>query len=94
MGKEVNKMESLKVPEEIREIFDDGLAAQNCRDECINSLFKAKRAIYYSKKHLQANRKAWELIFEVWPELKGKYCSYSYRSGLVTIKDDADNPAA
>ena len=45
---EAGKME-LKVPEEIREIFDEGLAAEVCRDKCLNSLFKAKRAIYYAK---------------------------------------------
>lgn len=67
------------LPEEIHEIFLEGQAAEECRDKCIQSYFRAKRAIYYGKEAKRAYDKAWKMINELWPETqKGKW-QYNFR---------------
>ena len=77
----------LKVSEEIRELFDETISAGFCRDRCILSIFKAKRAIYYAKKSLQANRKAWTLVHQIYPETTTGIWRYDHVTGSVERKE-------
>ena len=60
--------EELEVPEEVRELFEEVVACNQCRDVCIRSVFKAKRAIYYAKKAIRANTDAWRKVRVLWPQ--------------------------
>lgn len=66
----MSEEKTFQVPEEIRELFDEATAAEKCRDKCVASIFKAKRAIYYAKHAIQCRRKAWSMVFDLWPEVK------------------------
>lgn len=57
------------VSDEIKELFADSKSAFACRDQCIVSMFKAKRAIYYGKEAEKAKDKAISLCRQLWPEL-------------------------
>lgn len=74
----------LEVPEEVRELFDEVLACNQCRDECIRSVFKAKRAIYYAKKAVRANTDAWRKVRELWPQTADGHWKYSHDTALVS----------
>ena len=77
-------MKSLEVSEEIQELFGDVVACTQCRDACINSVFKAKRAIYYAKQAERAKTKAWALVTELWPEVRTGNWSYSPETKSIT----------
>jgi hypothetical protein len=47
----------LNVTAEIKEIFDEALAYQNCRDACIKGVFSNRRAVYHAKRYIQTSRK-------------------------------------
>ena len=79
-------MKKYKVTEEIKDLFLECNAAAECRDSCINLLFRTRKAIYYAKKSLAANDKAWDLVFKLWPELKSKRIQYHRDISEVKIK--------
>ena len=76
--------EELDVPEEVRELFDEVVACNQCRDVCIRSVFKAKRAIYYAKKAVRANVIAWHKVRELWPQTEKGAWQYSVDTFKVT----------
>ena len=76
--------EELEVPEEVRELFDEVAACNQCRDVCIRSVFKAKRAIYYAKKAVRANEDAWRKVRELWPQTEKGAWQYSRDTLKVT----------
>ena len=63
-------MEELKVPEEMVELMEEYQVFNECRDQCINSFFKAKRAIYYGKQAKKAERKFWSMAYKLYPQVK------------------------
>lgn len=72
-----------EVPGEVRDLFDEYAACVACRDECIKSVFRARRAIFYAKRALSAQRDGWAKVFEIWPETKFGTWVYRGSSGLV-----------
>ena len=76
--------EELDVPEEVRELFDEVVACNQCRDVCIRSLFKANRAIYYAKKAVRANNDAWRKVRELWPQTATGSWQYRHDTFKVT----------
>ena len=77
----------LKVPEEMAGLMDDWQVYIQCRDQAINSVFKAKRAIYYGKQALKAERLFWKKAYELYPETgKGKW-SYSFNERTLDNSD-------
>ena len=76
--------EELEVPEEVRELFDEVVACNQCRDVCIRSVFKARRAIYYAKKAVRANAAAWQKVHELWPQTAKGAWQYSHETFKVT----------
>ena len=76
--------EELEVPEEVRELFDEVVACNQCRDVCIRSVFRAKRAIYYAKKAARANADAWRKVRELWPQTEKGRWQYSHDTFKVT----------
>ena len=88
-------MKSLEVSEEIQELFGEVVACTQCRDACINSVFKAKRAIYYAKQAERAKTKVWALVTELWPEVRTGTWSYSPETKTITetTNDAAKGPA-
>ena len=83
-------MKSLEVSEEIQELLDEVVACTQCRDACINSVFKAKRAIYYAKQAERAKTKAWALVTELWPEVRTGNWSYSPETKTITETSNAE----
>lgn len=81
-------MKRFDVSEEIIDLFDEVAVCNKCKDQCISSIFRAKRAIWYGKQAEKAGRKAWKLIVSLHPELSGKGASYSYDNCDVFVMDD------
>jgi hypothetical protein len=73
----------LTVPEELRDLMDEWKVCTGCRDACISSVFKAKRAIYYGKQAEKANRKFWAMAHELYPEMKEGKFSYSFKTQTI-----------
>lgn len=71
-------MSPLKVPDEIVELFEMGRAAEECRDVCIGSIFRAKRAIFYARQARRHFREAWDLANKLWPETASGTWIYNY----------------
>ena len=61
----------LKVPEEIVEMFQQAMAYEKCKDECISKVFGWKKAAYFERKRGKAARKAWNAVCAVHPQVKG-----------------------
>lgn len=59
----------LDLPQEIKELFDEYIACNLCRDRCIERVFHARKAVYYSKRAVKAERKAWKLVYHLYPEV-------------------------
>lgn len=77
------------VPEEVSDLFDDKWVSEQCRDYCIKSMFRAKRAIYYGRLAKKAERKAWELVYELYPDMRGESLTFEFGKG-VRINAKAD----
>ena len=60
----------LEIPQEIKDLFDEYVACNICRDKCIDRVFSARRAVYYAKRAIKAERKAWNLVYDLWPEVR------------------------
>jgi hypothetical protein len=81
------------VPEEIADLFDDAAVSEECRDQCIGSFFKAKRAIYYGTLARKTRRKAWALVRELYPELNAESISYNFERRAVTLAKNVVAPS-
>jgi len=77
-----------KVSEEIQDIWIEYAACIGCRDKCINSVFKAKRAINYGKGAEKARCKFFRMVRDLYPELRDVAINYSHDDGLIRITDD------
>jgi hypothetical protein len=85
---EIQDVRWYPVPDEVVELFDDKIVSEQCRDKCIKSLFKAKRAIYYGREARKAERKAWQLIYDLYPDLEGKNLTFEFYKRAVRLKLD------
>ena len=79
-------MKEYKITEEIMELFDEVDQLSILRDKCVESFFKTRKAIYYAKRAAKAQRKAWKLVFELYPELP-ENAAYRMGKDFVYIKD-------
>jgi hypothetical protein len=70
------------LPEEIVELFDMAAAAKECRDICVRSLFRARRAIFYGKQDIKHRRQAWDLVYELYPDMKDATVTYTPGKGV------------
>lgn len=68
--KEVDVKKDIEVPEELKDLMLDYTVNLSCRDRCIVSVFKAKRAIFYGKQAEKARIKFWKLAAELFPQTK------------------------
>jgi len=82
-----------KLPEEMNDKWLEYMAAIKCRDKCIQSIFKAGRAISYGKTAEKARLKFWRMVYDLYPNLEKEEISYSYSDGNVVIvpKEIKDN---
>lgn len=76
------------VPKELAEMFDEATANGKCRDVCVGSWFRAKRAIKYAKQQIQIERDFWKQLREVYPEFGEKTLRYNSDTGMVWVKED------
>jgi hypothetical protein len=76
--KQATAVEDLAVPAEVREMFERAIALTQCRDECIRSVFKARRAIYYAEKAVRTNNEAWRLVKAIWPQTTQGVWGYNH----------------
>jgi len=67
--------------------MDEYVVCVDCRDACIRSIFKTKRAIYYGKQGEKARRKFWGLARELHPNLKGTL-AYDSESKLINASKE------
>ena len=77
----------LSVPKELEELMWECRACIECRDECIASLFKAKKAITYGVKAEKVRVKFWRLARELYPEVCHGMWTYSFDTGMLTEDD-------
>lgn len=75
--------EELKVPEEMVDLMDEYYTCIKCRNECIRSVFKSKRAIYYGKMAEKARRKFWDMAIDLYPQVKDGTWVYSFDRGAI-----------
>ena len=80
-----------KVSKEIAELFNEVLAAKQCRDIAVESIFHARRAIFYGKIYVKNNTTAWNLVRKLYPELNGKLLNYDYYKETLTILGEKVN---
>lgn len=74
-----------ELTKEINELFDRTHACNECRDIAIKLFFTTKKAIFYATEAKKANDKAWQLVYKLYPELKGKSLSYDHDTETVHI---------
>ena len=78
----------LPLTQEILDIGDDYLAAIECRDHCIKSIFKTKKAIFYQKQASKILEKFWDLIHELYPQTRFEEWSYSYQDRCLYLNEE------
>lgn len=76
-----------KVPEEITHQFDVLMGLQALRDRYIMRMFGYKRARLLAIEAETANRKAWNAIHELYPELRNKKLQYNHGEMEVSERD-------
>lgn len=81
-------MKTYPVPEEIIDLFREHYAAENCRNICAKSLFKAKRAIYYGKVALKARHKAYALLYKLYPFSEKTNWTIDFVDGVLKIPEE------
>jgi hypothetical protein len=84
------KIEDL--PQEIHDMFDNIVAAAECRDAAIKSVFRASRALYYAKKRQKMNEKAWEMIRQLYPQTKIGRWTYDIQTKALYSEVGTDIP--
>lgn len=86
-------IKKLPLTAEILDIGEDYLAAIACRDECIRSIFKTKKAIYYQKQAAKNLTKFWKLIGELYPQTNVEPWSFSIEDQCLyrEVDDDENN---
>lgn len=62
-------MKTLELPNDIIELFDLAIAAQECRDECIARKFNYRKAVYFQNKFNKISRKAWGRVKKLYSEI-------------------------
>ena len=77
----------LKVPDEMKDLMLDYTVGIQCRNECINSFFRSKRAIQYGKGAEKASQKFWKLAYSLYPEIRGD--SWVYIFGENVLRKEA-----
>jgi hypothetical protein len=81
----------LEVPEEMKVMMRDWQACKDIRDHCIESVFRTRKAIYYTKKMIKLNDKFWELATELHSDIGKKSnakWSYDLKKEHVYIDED------
>ena len=76
-------IEDLKVPEEMQDLMLDYRVGIACRDTCVNSLFRTKRAIKYGKDAEKARLKFWKMLGELYPQTTEGRWGYLYEEHIV-----------
>ena len=76
--------------QETNELWDEYVTCRACRDQCVKSLFKAKRAIYYGKQAEAARIKFWNQVRETYPEELGTTSKLEYfrEKGIVILSEE------
>ena len=83
----INKGEvEVKIPSEIVTMFEQAMAYEHCKDECITKVFGWKKAAYFQRKYSRTLRKAWDALYKVHPHLAGRTLTYNPDTNLVTAK--------
>lgn len=74
-----------KVPKEIQEVFAEVTALTDLRDLYVKRPFGFKTAKKCTIERGKAYAKAWEMVYDIWPELrKTDDASYSARTNTIT----------
>jgi hypothetical protein len=81
----------LNIPREIQKLFEEAEACRICRDQAIKYSFSAKRAIFYAQRAVSLNRKAWNMIYELWPEVRLGKWSYSLDNRVIRPIIEGEN---
>lgn len=76
-----------EIPQEIKDLFEEADALEDCRDASVRNFFGYRRAIKYSKESVRKSRKAWNMIYEIYPELRNKKLTYSWHTGMVSFNE-------
>lgn len=76
------------VPAEIIELFKEADAARDSQMMAIESVFFAKRAIYYGKIARDKHQKAWGLVRDLYPQLSNKDLEYREEYAGVYVREE------
>lgn len=75
------------LPEEIIEDFDVSWAYQQLMDKYIKRPFGYKKALSSGKLHRKYNRKAFDKIYALYPELTDKPFTVHFQKRIIELKE-------
>jgi hypothetical protein len=77
------------LPQDIKDLFKESYAFRISAERFKDSLFGSyKKTIKALKQSINIERKAWDMIYNLYPELKGKNLSYNYIPQTLVIKGE------
>jgi hypothetical protein len=77
-------MSEYKITEEMKDMFLEYVSAANCRDIAVKTCFFTKTAIKYGKIAEKKRLKFWEMLYDLYPNLKNKELQYNSNNMFVT----------
>ena len=81
----MSKKTEYKITEEICELFSESQDAKLCMESAVGSVWGTRRAIAFARKTREKTTSAWELVYELYPELIGKNITFRPREKDVII---------
>ena len=83
-----DKVKTYEVPEELKELMIEYVALEECRNKAIESMFKARKAIYYSKRMVRIGIKFWAQVKILHPHSVGEKLTYHYDDQVVKVRNE------
>lgn len=82
-----SKDKTHNLPGEYAEMWAKVIAANDCFESAVESLFGKRRAIYYRQKYHSLRRKFWLSVYELYPEYKctNTELTYIFEENIITV---------
>lgn len=77
-----------KVTQETSKLFLKSADARECMELAIKYSFFAKRALYYANKKRAYLEKAWEQVYDLYPELRGRNIKFAPDKSAIMFSED------
>lgn len=78
--------QELEVSQEMKDLMLEYRVCEQCKKDCLSSIFKTKKAIYYGMRGEKARSKFWKLARKLYPN-EGRL-SYDFDDEFISREDD------